>query len=831
MIKKVDTLTVLLTLFVIFISTLFAYLIKIDYDIQKYEKYHESIDRLSLKSKVFDSFLLNRSTFINYDKINKDTKNFEDTIDYLRSIYKKENFTKEYIEIINELENLYKNKMENIEYFKSQNSQLLDSLHYMHDLKHTLWRDQNINDYLKILVADVYIHLLQLYISPIYEKQQILYNINLIKANMKNIDNHVLNIYLSHTMINIKRIEGFRNIQKTLKNNKIDIALQDLQSYLNESYSEEIFKEKSVLVIFFVLAFLILIILIFISRRSAKIKDELYGFKTAIENSYNSVVMTDPDSNIVYVNDIAQKETGYTKKELLGQNPRVLKSGLNEENFYVEMHEKLDNGEKWEGEFINKRKDGSLYHEKASIMPIFIDGKLVNYLAIKLNITDYIEATRKVKHMAYHDSLTSLPNRANIENYLETRLKTAQRQDTKIALLFIDLDRFKNINDTLGHDVGDELLIEVSKRISQALRKSDMLARFGGDEFVVILDGIDENFSATYVCEKILELFKKPIKADVHHLNITLSIGIALFPDDAQDTATLFKYADIAMYKAKNAGKNTYRFYKKELSVDADNRFEMEQALKTAMGNNEFYMMYQPQYRLSDKAIIGIEALVRWESETLGFVGPDKFIPVCEDIGYILELGTYIFRQSCIDFLKFQEISKSLKTVSINISAVQLYQNEFIDNITNIVNEVGIKTSSIIIEITETHVMKNVIHSMSVLNKLQSLGFNISIDDFGTGHSSLNYLKKFPISELKIDKSFVDSLPDDKDDISIVKAILALSKSMEYTNVAEGIENIKQEDFLLKNGCSIGQGYYFSKPLKKDDLEKFIYSHNSYSHS
>jgi len=349
-----------------------------------------------------------------------------------------------------------------------------------------------------------------------------------------------------------------------------------------------------------------------------------------------------------------------------------------------------------------------------------------------------------------------------------------------------------------------------------------MLSRFGGDEFAIVIDGIDDNYSVTRVCEKIIKYFQEPIQTQQHLLNITLSIGISLYPSDANDSTTLFKYADIAMYKAKNDGKNTYMYYKKELSISARKRFDIEQALKNIISYNEFYMMYQPQYRLIDKSIIGIEALVRWNSNSLGSINPDKFIPICEDIGYILKLGLFIFRQSCIDFLIFKRKCNTLKTISINISAIQLYQDRFIEDIIKIVNDVKIQTQDIVLEITETQIMKNIVHSMTVLEKLKRLGFNISIDDFGTGHSSLSYLKRFPINELKIDKSFVENLPDNKDDVSIIKAIMALSSSMEYTNVAEGIENITQEEFLVDNGCQVGQGYYFCKPKIKEDLIDFL---------
>jgi len=348
------------------------------------------------------------------------------------------------------------------------------------------------------------------------------------------------------------------------------------------------------------------------------------------------------------------------------------------------------------------------------------------------------------------------------------------------------------------------------------------LARIGGDEFLVVLETLDDELHAGKVCEKIIECFSKPIETKEHQLNISLSIGISIFPDDGQDYATLLKHADIAMYQAKNAGKNTFRYYQDQLSVDVQKRLDVEQAFKGAIENNEFYMMYQPKYTLADKKIIGLEALVRWESKHLGFIAPDEFITIAEDTGFILELGLYIFKQSCKDFLIFKGHSLDLKRISINISAVQLYQETFINDIFSIVDELGIKPQCIMLEITETYIMKNIEHSMKVLNECKEVGFNISIDDFGTGHSSLSYLKKFPINELKIDKSFIDGIPDDQNDTVITQSIIGLAKNLGYETIAEGIENEKQEEYLANNGCMLGQGFHFCRPKTKNDLIEFI---------
>ncbi len=819
--KKVDSIYVLLIFFTFFLVVLFLYLSKVNENIEVYSTYDDTIHELKSIDGKFDNFLLKQAVFINFDEINKNMYKFDKAIKFLDSKESHELHCCPYEKLLQKIKDKYMLKKDSIEYFKSDNAQFLDSMHYLFELNQDIAKSNNLDKNSIDTANKILLDLMKFYINDNINFSNILIRLEYLSSKIKN-DNQA-KIYIKHVRLNIKRIKKFKQIKNLQNKNKLIESINNLHTFLKNNYQHNILIEKIIITILFVVALVILVILIIMNRRSIIMKNELFGFKTAIENSYNSIVITDVDSNIIYVNEVAEVETGYSKEELIGKNPRVLKSGLNDERFYAEMHQALDAGEKWEGEFINKKKDGSLLYEKASIMPIYQDGEIVNYLAIKLNITDYVEEKEKVKYMAYHDSLTSLPNRMNIEEYTKKRLSVVNRNNTKLSILFIDFDRFKIINDTLGHDVGDELLIESSKRIKSALRDSDILARVGGDEFVIIVESSDNiEYSSAHICEKILELFKKPIQTKSNTLSITLSIGVAVYPDDATDYNQLLKYADIAMYEAKSDGKNTYRYYQEKLSIDAHNRLEIEQALKGALVNSEFYMMYQPKYNISDKTIVDLEALVRWENPKIGFISPDKFIPISEDTGYIIEIGLFIFEQSCKDYLIFKQKSKTLKNISINISTVQLYQGTFIDEIMKIVKDVGISPKEIKLEITETHLMKNIKHSIKLLQNLKDLGFSISVDDFGTGYSSLNYLKLFPIDELKIDKSFIDDIPHDKSDVAITKAIIALSQTMGYENVAEGIETDKQEEFLKNNGCKIGQGYYFSKPKVKDDLIEFL---------
>ncbi len=816
--KKIDSISALLWIFIFFIIILFVYLVKINSHIQNYSSYNDKVNELKIINKDLNNFLLQQATLVDYDNINREIFKFNNGVEFLGSKNSSYTSSIKYNKLLRDIEESSKLKVSSIEYYKSESAQFLYSMHYLYDLNNVILKSKKLDKKTVNAVNDSLLGLMKYCVNPNIDNTTILKSLESLRFE----NNNYVKMFVGHTKIDLKRIENFNEIKNRQLVDKVKVALDKLHQYINEDYQKNIFKEKTIATILFIIVFIILLVLILMNKKSISMKDELLGFKAAIENSYNSIVMTDVDSNIIYVNEVAQKETGYTRDELIGQNPRVLKSGLNNESFYQELHDKLAVGEKWEGEFINKKKDGSLLYEKASIMPIFYHGEIVNYLAIKLNITDYIEEKHKVEYMAYHDALTALPNRLSVEEYLKNRLPIAERSNSQIAILFIDLDRFKTINDTLGHDVGDELLIESSKRMRSGLRDSDMLARVGGDEFVIVIESPNDSYSAAHVCEKILKLFSEPIQTKAHLLNITLSIGVSIFPDDDTDYIQLFKYADIAMYEAKDVGKNTYRYYQKKLSVEAHKRLDMEQALKLALNNSELYMMYQPKYNISDHTVVGLEALVRWENEKLGLVLPDKFISIAEDTGFIIEIGLFIFEQSCRDFLIFKEYSNTLKSISINISAVQLYQDSFIDDIVKITKEVGISPYEIVLEITETHIMKNINQSRNLLNSLKEFGFSISIDDFGTGHSSLSYLKLFPIDELKIDKSFVDDLPDDKNDVAISKAIITLSQSMGYINVAEGIENREQEQFLRNNSCLLGQGYYFCKPKKMDDLIGFL---------
>jgi diguanylate cyclase (GGDEF)-like protein len=427
---------------------------------------------------------------------------------------------------------------------------------------------------------------------------------------------------------------------------------------------------------------------------------------------------------------------------------------------------------------------------------------------------------KEMYYLAYHDALTMLPNRLQFEEYI---LALIQNKKQNFILLFIDLDRFKVINDTLGHDIGDEILITISKRLKKTLGKKSFVARLGGDEFIAIIHYNNRFKEIEIILDTLIEEVRKPLIIKEYNLNITSSIGVVKYPQDAQDKNTLLKYADSAMYHAKDIGKDTYAFYNTQLSVDMHRRLELEQALTTALKKEEFSLMFQPQYDLNSQEMIAVEALVRWESPLLGSVSPDEFISVAEDIGLIIKLGYHIFREACLAYMHWKKQGLILNLIAINISSMQFRQLDAFDNFKKIIKETGIDPHHIEIELTERYIMEYSSNKLSILDELRSIGCQISIDDFGTGYSSMSYLKRLSIDTIKIDKSFVDDLANNKHDAEVSKAIILLSQTLGYKVIAEGIETKEQEDILRNYGCDMGQGYYFSKPIEREELIPFYH--------
>ncbi len=467
-----------------------------------------------------------------------------------------------------------------------------------------------------------------------------------------------------------------------------------------------------------------------------------------------------------------------------------------------------------EKEFQNNKNKEDIIAYALFIFSVFL---LLFLLHTYLKV---VKNRKEVYYLAYHDTLTGLPNRTEFERSISEHISRKGDLAKAFAVIFIDLDRFKIINDTLGHHIGDEMLIVLAKRITGVVEKGDLLARIGGDEFVAILETDDKNVVDITVAQ-IASVIRDTMHIGEYSLNTTASIGIARYPEDGLDKSTLLKHADSAMYHAKDMGRDTYAFYTKQLSVDIKRRLELEQQLITALKKKEFTLCFQPQYRLSTGKISGAEALIRWNSPVLGNVSPEEFISVAEDTGLIVELGYYVFREACTAYMKWKESGVYLDLIAINISSVQLRQPDVFKNFKKIIDETGIDANHIEIELTERYIMEYTTEKLTILDDLRSLGCRISIDDFGTGYSSMSYLKSLEIDTIKIDKSFILDLPGNQHDAEVSKAIIVLSQSLGYEVIAEGIENIEQENLLKEYNCDMGQGFFFAKPMKSEDLVRF----------
>ncbi len=548
----------------------------------------------------------------------------------------------------------------------------------------------------------------------------------------------------------------------------------------------------------------------------------MFKLSLAVEQTPNSIVITDLAANIEYANATFTTVTGYSQEEILGKNPRILQSGKTPGKTYLNMWAHLLRGESWRGELINKRKDGSLYTELAQISPVKdANGVVTNYLSIQTDITEFKAAEARIEKLAHYDLLTGLPNRAMLAERFKQVLSQAQRNHEQLALMFLDLDRFKNINDTLGHALGNQLLMEVTRRIRLALRDEDTVSRLGGDEFLLILPDSDAD-GAAHVASKLIEAISQPWSFDHHELIVTPSIGIAIYPHDGEDFETLSKLADTAMYRVKQAGRNGFRFYTAEMHVHSARILQLTVALRHALTRNELSLHYQPQMSMQDGRVIGAEALLRWTHPELGTISPAEFVPIAEDSGLILTIGEWVLRTAAQQLKCWMEGGMAPMVMAVNLSAVQFRHANLPDRVTQILDEVGLPHAFLELELTEAVAMDDPLAAVAVMDRLHERGIRMSIDDFGTGYSSLSYLKKFKVYKLKIDQSFVRDLSEDPDDKAIVTAIINMASSLGMQTIAEGVETSSQLAFLRLQGCDEAQGYYFSRPLTAEQFEVFV---------
>jgi diguanylate cyclase (GGDEF)-like protein/PAS domain S-box-containing protein len=531
------------------------------------------------------------------------------------------------------------------------------------------------------------------------------------------------------------------------------------------------------------------------------------------------VAVTDIEQKFCYVNPAFTAITGYSAEEVIGKNPRLLSSGLMERTFYGRMWGDIGERGHWQGEIIDRRKSGESYPEWLSISTLKDErGRISRYVSVFTDISERKEAERRVAHMAQHDFLTGLPNRMLLLDRLAQAIRHASREKHKIALIFLDLDRFKNINDTLGHPIGDKLLIEVSSRIARVSRAGDTVSRLGGDEFVVMLPGLETVDDISGIADKLLESVSGPCLIDGKEIDITTSIGISVFPDDGSDGEALLRQADSAMYHAKQDGRNNYRFFTAEMNRRALERMDIEHKLRHAMSRKELQLYYQPQIDRLSGNIIGAEALLRWDNAAKGLVLPGEFISIAEETGLIIPIGEWALREACRQNAEWRKMGLPEIFVSVNLSAVQFRQKNLAGLIRNILEESGLEPAGLELEITESAVMNNTEAAILMLYEIKALGVKLAMDDFGTGYSSLIYLKRLPIDRLKIDQSFVRHMADDADDAVIVGTIINMARNLGLKNIAEGVETEEQMELLSLYGCDGMQGYHFGKPMPADEF-------------
>jgi len=652
-------------------------------------------------------------------------------------------------------------------------------------------------------------------------------------------------------------------------------------------------------------------------------------------------VITDSHGSIMWVNGAFTTMTGYSKDEVLGKNPRLLKSGDQTESYYAELWSTISSDKVWQGEIVNKRKDGTIYTEEMTITPVtrkLGDNAETQFIAIKQDISkrkqgekelalaqfsvehasenifwtnseghfvyvneaacaslgysreellslsipdlnprfrkdeewptfweglkrrrsitfegqnftkqgrafpveitaNYLEfdgreysfafvrdisarkvAEEQVQHLAYYDALTGLPNRTLLQDRLTKALAGARRQKDRVAVLFLDLDRFKDVNDSLGHSVGDLLLQEVGERLQEASREQDTVARLGGDEFLVVLPSIKDIPDAAVAAERLMDKIASEFVVQGHVLNVGCSVGISIFPEHGTDSETLIKHADTALYNAKENGRNNFQFFTAYMNAEVLERLTLENSLRLALAKQELFLMYQPQMDIATGKITGLEALLRWQHPGLGLVPPDKFIRIAENSGLIVPIGEWVLRTACSQTRKWQDGGLPAVAVAVNVSAVQFRQQGFCELVRTVLRETGLAAEYLELELTESLLLANADVTLSVIRELKTIGVTLAIDDFGTGYSSFSYLRQFQVNKLKIDRVFIRDVAVKPDDAAITTAIISMAKNLNLKVIAEGVEDEAQMAFLRAHHCDEIQGYYFSKPLAVDKV-------------
>ena len=555
--------------------------------------------------------------------------------------------------------------------------------------------------------------------------------------------------------------------------------------------------------------------------------DELQISALVFDSTIDGILITDIHGEILRVNGAFEQLCGYSQEELIGKNPRILKSQRHDDSFYEQLWQSVLQKGYWQGEIWNRKKSGEIYVCKESISVVKDSLGQVKYIiAVMHDITQQKHYENKITDLAHYDLLTKLPNRVLFYDRFEHAMQRAKREEKQLALLFIDLDGFKKVNDTKGHPIGDKLLIEVTKRLQASTRKSDTIARLGGDEFTVILEDFNNLSALITVIENILHTIAEEIVIDEERLFVSASIGVSVYPNDGHDIHDLIKHADTAMYTAKENGKNCFSFYESFMTQEAEERIELENSILEAIKNKEFIVYYQPQIAVTEDKIVSMEALVRWEKKDGTIVPPDKFIPVAEDLNMIDQIDLYVLEQACLDTQYLNESCNENLNISVNFSGFNITKKDVVDKISTILKKTSFDPACLELEITETYFINFDQVCLERMQALKNMGIRLAIDDFGTGYSSLGNLKKLPVQVLKIDKSFISILQETTTDYAMVRSIIEMAHSLNLIIVAEGVEYKHQYNFLQEFKCDYVQGYYFSRPLVLEEFKQELKNYN-----
>ncbi|HXS52744.1 MAG TPA: EAL domain-containing protein, partial [Usitatibacter sp.] len=553
-------------------------------------------------------------------------------------------------------------------------------------------------------------------------------------------------------------------------------------------------------------------------------------FRVLTESSLDLISVVDADGTLRYQSGALRALLGYDPADTVGRNVFDLVHGDDAEHLRAAVRRIVETRQSSGPlEVRFRHRDGAWRTFESLGTNCLANPHIHGVVFNSRDVTDRKVIQQRIQHLAYHDNLTGLPNRSLLQDRLAHAIARAERSHRKVAVLFIDLDNFKNINDTLGHDVGDELLRQVSRRLSDCVRVEDTIARQGGDEFIVLLDSLEDGRGASLVAQKVLNGLRLPFALGATEQHVSASVGISLYPEDGRDAQTLMKNADTAMFHGKSLGKNTYQFFTSQMNIAVKRRMTLESALRRAVLQKDFVLHYQPQINLETGEVIAVEALVRWKTEDSGTVMPGDFIPLAEETGLINEIGEWVLREGCRQAKEWQDQGLPPRRMAVNLSARQFADRGFFDMVTRVLADTRLDPACLELEITESQVMRQTEGVMTLLNRLSKMGVQLAIDDFGTGYSSLSYLKRLPIQKLKIDQSFIRDITVDPNDTAIVVAIINMARSLDLETIAEGVETAGQLALLRSKGCRIGQGFYFSAPMRAEALYPLLRTNNLYT--